>query len=59
MRGSLRTDCGKSAYHELMWDLMDHMESNGVIKKPIVFSEPEKAKQSDIADLVFIVRKAH
>ena len=46
------------AYHELMWDLMDQLESERVVQKPIAMAAPDKAKQSDIADLVFIVRKA-
>ena len=46
------------AYHELMWDLMDQLESKRIVQKPIALAAPDKAKQSDIADLVFIVRKA-
>lgn len=44
-------------YHEWMWDLMDHLESKGIVQKPVAFAAPERAKPSDIADLVFIVRK--
>ncbi len=45
------------AYHELMWDILDGLESEGLIRKPIAFSNPEKAEPKDIADLVFIVRE--
>ncbi|MGB7620957.1 MAG: hypothetical protein WBN92_01280 [Terriglobia bacterium] len=45
-------------YHELMWDLMDQLESKGIVQKPVAFVATDKAKQADIADLVFIVRKA-
>jgi hypothetical protein len=44
-------------YHELMWDLMDQLESRGIVQKPLVLAAPDTAKQSDVADLVFIVRK--
>jgi hypothetical protein len=29
-------------YHELMWELLDYYEREGVIKKPIVFSNPDE-----------------
>ncbi|MBZ5551724.1 MAG: hypothetical protein LAO21_03310 [Acidobacteriia bacterium] len=45
-------------YHELMWDFMDHLESAGIVHKPVAFVEPDKSRPADIADLVFIVRKA-
>ncbi len=44
-------------YHEVMWDLMDAYESKGLLKKPIAFADPARAKSSDISDLVFIVRE--
>jgi len=43
-------------YHELMWELLDYYEKNGVIKKPIAFSNPDESLPGDISDLVFIVR---
>ena len=43
-------------YHELMWALLDELESQELIRKPVAFSNPEKAEAKDIADLVFIVR---
>lgn len=45
------------AYHELMWDLMDQLEGKGLVQKPVAFAMPDQAEQSDIGDLVFIVRK--
>lgn len=44
-------------YHELMWDLLDYFESQGIIQKPIVFTSPEKAGLRDISDLMFIVKQ--
>jgi hypothetical protein len=44
------------AYHELMWDLLDEMEGQNLIRKPLVFLAPEKADPKDVSDLVFIVR---
>jgi hypothetical protein len=44
-------------YHELMWDLMDDLESKGIVRKPMAFADPKSARQADISDLVFIVRK--
>jgi len=44
------------SYHELMWDLLDDLEKQGIIRKPIAFADPKKAQAKDIADLVFIVR---
>jgi len=43
-------------YHEMMWDLMDYFEEEGLVGKPVAFASPEKVEQKDIADLVFIVR---
>lgn len=45
------------AYHEVMWDLMDHLEGEGIVQKPAAFADPDKARPTDIGDLVFIVRK--
>ena len=44
------------AYHELMWDVIDHLDAEGLVRKPAAFAEPDRAAPSDIADLVFIVR---
>jgi len=35
---------------------MDHLESIGMVDKPMAFSDPDMAKPADIADLVFLVR---
>jgi hypothetical protein len=43
-------------YHELMWEMLDYYEKNGVIKKPIAFSNPDETLPEDISDLVFIIR---
>lgn len=43
-------------YHEFMWELLDYYERNGVIKKPVAFSNPDESLPEDISDLVFIVR---
>ena len=45
------------AYHELMWDLLDYFENQGVIHKPVIFANPEKAKLKDVGDLIFIIRQ--
>jgi hypothetical protein len=42
-------------YHEIMWDILDIMESTGQIKKPIAFREHDKAKSEDLKDLIFII----
>jgi len=44
-------------YHELMGDLLDYFEEQNLIQKPIAFTNPEKAKSKDIADLVFFVKR--
>lgn len=44
------------AYHELMWDIIDHLETQGLVQKPTAFGEPKQADPADIAALVFIVR---
>jgi hypothetical protein len=44
-------------YHEIMWDILDTMESIGQINKPIIFAEPEEAKPEDLRELIFIVKE--
>jgi hypothetical protein len=44
------------AYHEWMWEFMEHLDEQGIVKKPIAFSDPEKAGPRDIGKLFFIVR---
>jgi hypothetical protein len=44
-------------YHELMWDLMDEFEEKGIVEKPILFSDPDKATPENVADIVFVVQR--
>ena len=44
-------------YHEIMWDILDIMEDNKLLQRPIAFKAPMKAKKKDLKDLVFIVKK--
>jgi hypothetical protein len=44
------------AYHELMWDLLDGLEAQGLVRKPAAFATPGQANPADIAALVFVVR---
>lgn len=44
------------AYHEWMWELMEYLDEKGIVKKPVAFSNPEKAGPEDIGRLFFIVR---
>jgi hypothetical protein len=43
-------------YHELMWDLMDEFEKKGIVDKPILFTNPDKATSKNVADISFIVQ---
>ena len=42
-------------YHEIMWDILNILESENLLKKPVAFENPNKAKQSDLKDLIFII----
>jgi len=42
-------------YHEIMWDILDIMESAGQIRKPVAFGKPDEIKPGDLKDLMFIV----
>jgi hypothetical protein len=44
-------------YHEVMWDMLDLLETQHVIEKPVAFRSPDQAKPEDIADLIIIVRE--
>lgn len=44
------------AYHEWMWELMEYLDGQGLVRKPSAFSNPEKAGPEDIGKLFFIVR---
>lgn len=43
-------------YHEWMWELMEHLDAQGIVRKPLAFSNPKKAGPEDIGKLFFIVR---
>lgn len=43
-------------YHEWMWELMEHLDAQGIVRKPLAFSNPEKAGLEDIGKLFFIAR---
>ena len=42
-------------YHEIMWVLLDYLESEKIIKKPKIFADPENAKEKDVADVMFVI----
>lgn len=44
-------------YHEMMWDILQIMEANGQLKKPIAFDPLQEAKDEDLKDLIYIVKK--
>lgn len=41
-------------FHEIMWDLLDVMQEKNLLSMPIAFSNPEKALNSDLKDIVII-----
>jgi hypothetical protein len=43
-------------YHELIWELMDTLEEQGIVKKPKAFTNNGTVVAKDVADLMFIVR---
>jgi hypothetical protein len=43
-------------YHELIWDLMDSLVDQGIVKKPVAFTDDESVVTKDVAELMFIVR---
>ncbi len=44
-------------YHEIMWDILTVLEERKLIVKPIAFRQPEKTKNEDLKDLLFIVEE--
>ena len=42
-------------YHEIIWDIMNILEQKNIIKKPILFKNPEKAQSKDVSDIIFFV----
>ena len=43
-------------YHEWIWEFMEHLAEKGLVRKPLAFSDPEKAGPKDIGKLFFMVR---
>jgi hypothetical protein len=43
-------------YHEWMWDFMEYLDEQGIVKKPFAFSRPEEAEPKHIGKLLFIVK---
>lgn len=44
------------SYHEFMFELMDYCTESGMVVKPAVFLEPEKATVNDLASLIMIIK---
>ncbi len=44
-------------FRELMWDMTKYLEAQGLVQKPEVFAFPERAQQTDIGDLTFLITK--
>jgi len=44
------------AYHEWMWEFMEYLNEQGIVKKPLAFSNPKEAEPKDIGDLLFLVK---
>ncbi len=45
-------------YHEMLWDVIDILDSDKIIKKPESFTNPDNTKPEDISNLVFITKKS-
>ncbi len=43
-------------YHEIMWDLLDYFENEGLITKPVAFADPDHTSPEDISSLTFFVK---
>jgi hypothetical protein len=43
-------------YHELIWDLMESLEEQEIVNKPVSFTDDKSVTAKDVADLMFIVR---
>ena len=44
------------AYHEWMWEFMEYLDEQGIVKKPFAFSNPQEAEPKHIGKLLFIVK---
>lgn len=42
-------------YHEIMWDILDILEEDNALRKPIAFGRPQEAKNENLRDLIFIL----
>lgn len=43
-------------YHEWMWEFMEYLDEQGIVKKPFAFSKPEEAEPKHIGKLFFIAK---
>jgi len=44
-------------YHELIWDMLKYLETQGLTQKPEAFAFPGRAQAKDMGDLMFLVSK--
>lgn len=44
-------------YHELVWDMLKYLETQGLTEKPEVFAFPQRAQPGDVGDLMFLVSR--
>jgi hypothetical protein len=44
-------------YHEMMWDMLNILEQQNIITRPIAFKDPIKVQPKDISDLLIIIIK--
>jgi len=44
-------------YHEILWDLLDNLVEKKLITKPMIILNPDKAVDSDLSDLIFLIIK--
>ncbi|UCH10196.1 MAG: hypothetical protein JSU61_13520 [Fidelibacterota bacterium] len=44
------------AYHELMWSITEQLEADGLVSRPVAFTDPENAGMTDLADLILILQ---
>ncbi len=44
-------------YHEIMWDILDVLEKQKLIVRPVAFKNPNNSKESDLKDLLFIIKE--
>lgn len=44
-------------YHEILWDLLAELENKKIITKPTIFIAPDTAKDENVSDLIFFVKR--